>query len=161
MVLRYCKITVVSCVAVLLGAIALNNIFNYDINFSYVEHVLNMKALPTLAPHWRAFHSPLAHHAVYLLIIVAEMVAAILCLGGATDLYKIRHGSNEQFANAKSWALIGLTIGFVLFTTGFITIGGEWFYLWLAPAPWSGALNAATRLLVIDSAALVFLTLPD
>ena len=164
MVLRYCKIIVVSSVALLFGLIGLNNLFNYSINFSFIEHVLSMDTLRRTGvdgAQWRAVHSALVYHFVYCFIIAIEVTVALLCLFGAARLYKNRRAPSAQFVKAKSWAVLGLTIGFVLFVTGFITVGGEWFYLWLAPAPWSGALNAATRLIVVDSTALVFLALPD
>lgn len=167
MSLRESKIIIVYCIALLFAAIAHNNIFNYSINFSYVEHVVNMDTLPAVVapnisvPHWRALHSTAIHHLIYWLIIASEMAVAISCFYGAICLTKNRDRSAQEFSKAKAPAILGLTVAFVLLTTGFLTIGGEWFYLWLAPQPWSGALNTAGRLLLIDTAALVFLALPD
>ena len=164
MTIRHCKIILVAVVALLFGMIALNNIFNYAVNFAFVAHVLSMDTLPTnvnlpLAAFHRAVHSPAVHHIVYNLIIAAETSIATLCFIGAIQLFRKRH--TDEFQNAKRWAIAGLTFGFSFLVTSFITTGGEWFYLWLAPEPWSGALNAATRLVLIDSVALVFLVLPE
>lgn len=164
MTLRHCKIILVTVVALLYGMIAFNNIINYAVNFAFVAHVLSMDTLPATASlppatFHRAIHSTTVHHAVYNLIIGAETSLAILCFIGAIQLFHKR--DSNEFHDAKCWALAGLTFGFLFFVTSFITIGGEWFYLWLAPQPWSGALNAAARLVLIDSVALVFLILPE
>ncbi len=165
MSLRQCKIAVVACVALLFMMIAANNLLNLAVNFAFVRHVLSMDTIPhdaglSRGTLLRAIHSRILQDLVYGFIIIAECTIGFLSAGGSLQLARARHDPVD-FARAKSWAVTGLTIGFIFLVTAFITIAGEWFYLWLAPHPWSGAMNSAARLILIDSAALVFLILPE
>ena len=36
------------------------------------------------------------------------------------------------FQHAKSMAVAGLTLGFLLYEGGFVAVGGEWFGMWQA-----------------------------
>ena len=65
----------------------------------------------------------------------------------------------EQFNPAKEIAVAGLTWGIILWFTGFITIGGEWFLMWQSDV-WDGR-QSAFRLVVIFGVALLYLDRPD
>lgn len=106
----------------------------------------------------RAIEAPWAHHLIFLLIILTETIVAILCWLGGFYLFKSRRDP-MQFNQAKKPAITGLTLGILLWFTGFMTIGGEWFLMWQSQE--ANAQQAAFRLVVILSAILIFLVLPD
>ncbi len=54
---------------------------------------------------------------------------------------------------------IGLTLGFLLWQVGFMTIGGEWFGMWQSQQ-WNGV-PSAFRFVMVIAAVLIFLALPD
>lgn len=107
---------------------------------------------------WRAIDSPLIHHAVYSLIILAETIIAVLCWFGGFRLFKTIH-DNQAFNKAKEIAILGLTLGIILWFIGFMTIGGEWFLMWQSTV--ANGQQAAFRLAVILILILMFLTQPD
>jgi predicted small integral membrane protein len=60
-----------------------------------------------------------------------------------------------RFNQAKDVAIAGLTLGIILWFTGFITVGGEWFLMWQSKV-WNGQ-AAAFRLVVILGIVLLYL----
>lgn len=72
---------------------------------------------------WRAISSPSLLHAAYIAIIVWEILTATVCITGSFLVLK------RTFFAVKI-ATLGLVMGFFLFMVGFVTIAGEWFYLW-------------------------------
>lgn len=107
---------------------------------------------------WRALRSPLVHHVAYGAIIATELLVALLCWIGAAKLYRTRT-EPESFHQEKKFAICGITTGILLWFTGFMSIGGEWFLMWQS-ATWNGQ-ESAFRLVVIMGIALVYLTAPE
>ena len=131
MILRYAKIFFVFSTGVLMAIVGFDNIFDYGTNFASVQHILSMDTLgPDAAFTWRAITSPPLHHLAYALIIGAELVAAALCLAGATLLYRARAREGRVFDAAKGIAILGLVAAFSIYFFGFMAIGGEWFEMW-------------------------------
>jgi predicted small integral membrane protein len=63
------------------------------------------------------------------------------------------------FNRAKTFAVIGLTLGFLLWHVGFMSIGGEWFGMWQSQQ-WDGV-PSAFRFLVATITVLIFVAMPD
>ena len=63
------------------------------------------------------------------------------------------------FNRAKSLAIAGLTLGFLLWQARFISIGGEWFGMWQSQQ-WNGV-PSAFRFVITIIAVLIFVALPD
>lgn len=156
---RYSKIALVWSIAFFASVVVLNNITDYDSNYGFVSHVLKMDTtFPENAGMWRAIESPSLHHVAYILIIIVEAVVAILCwVGGFRLLKSVRNA--EEFNQAKSIAVLGLTLGILLWFTGFLTIGGEWFLMWQSKI-WNGQ-QAAFRLTVMIGIVLFCVNMPD
>jgi predicted small integral membrane protein len=53
----------------------------------------------------------------------------------------------------------GLILAFLLYQFGFVTIGGEWFGMWMSQQ-WNGV-PSAFRFLMTIIAVLIFVSLPD
>ena len=56
-------------------------------------------------------------------------------------------------------AVLGLTIGLLLYITGFVTVGGEWFAMWQS-ATWNGQ-QKAFEFTAMISAVLIVVLLPE
>jgi predicted small integral membrane protein len=108
---------------------------------------------------YRAITSPAFAHAAYALIIAAEAVTAVLCWIGAAVLVRRLRADAGAFNRAKSCAVAGLTLGFLLWQVGFMSIGGEWFGMWQSQQ-WNGV-PSAFRFLITIMAVLIFVALPD
>lgn len=152
---RLSKIMMVLAFALYASLVAFNNLTDYNSNFFITAHVLLMDTtFPENQGRWRAIESPFMHHAAYGLIIVTETLIAGLCwLGGLRLCQNIRNPSS--FNQAKGLAILGLSLGFLLWFTGFMTIGGEWFLMWQSEV--ANGQQAAFRLVMITAAALIYL----
>lgn len=156
---RSSKVLLVWTVAFFVSLVVFNNLTDYGSNYGFVGHVLKMDTtFPENRAMWRAVDSPSIHHGFYWLIILVEAATATLCwLGGFRLLRSINDAS--RFNKSKGVAIAGLTLGIVLWFTGFITIGGEWFLMWQSET-WNGQ-EAAFRLVVILGIVLLYLVQPD
>lgn len=159
MVARLAKIAVAAAMGALLLIVALGNVFDYGTNFDAVQHILSMDMVPPSPLKWRAITSPALHHLFYLVIIVAEFTAGALALYGAFVLWGARAGSAGAFNAAKSLAIAGVALAFLLYAFGFMGVGGEWFQMWRA-----GVYNLqepAFRFIGMLGLSLIFISLAD
>jgi len=151
---------IVAIEAVFILLVAFGNITDYGTNFAFVQHVLAMDSIfPNSTIAWRAIANPALQHFGYAMIITAEVVTAILCWIGAAALLRKLSASAVSFNRAKSYAIAGLTLGFLLWQVGFMTIGGEWFGMWMSKQ-WNGVPDASrffTTLLLV----LVYVSLAN
>ncbi|MBN9009580.1 MAG: DUF2165 family protein, partial [Rhizobiales bacterium] len=67
--------------------------------------------------------------------------------------------TGTDFNRAKTIAIVGLSLGFLLYAVGFVAVGGEWFAMWQSQI-WNGQ-QKAFEFLTMISAVLIFLALPD
>jgi predicted small integral membrane protein len=108
---------------------------------------------------YRAITSVALHHIAYAVVIAAEAVTALLCWIGAGVLARHLRANARIFNRAKTVAVAGLTLGFLLWQVGFMTIGGEWFGMWQSK-DWNGV-PSAFRFVMVIMAVLIFVALPD
>lgn len=158
--IRLAKIACVAAVAFYVALVGFNNITDYWTNFAFVTHVLDMDQIfPQSDIRWRAISSPIAHHAGYVLIIATEVLVAALCGLGALAMARRLTAKAQAFQQAKSLAIIGLALGFLLYEDGFIALGGEWFGMWQSQS-WDGV-PSAFRFVATMLGALIFVSLKD
>lgn len=142
MIVRCSKALLTAAIALFASLAAFGNITDYESNFLFVRHVLLMDTIfPDSSIRYRAIESDFAHHAAYILIIALEVLTAVLCWVGAWHLYQNRRASAAAFNRQKRIALIGLTVGFLVWQVGFMSIGGEWFGMWMSEQ-WNGVPSA-------------------
>ena len=159
MLSRLGKTLLTSTLALYFLLVAFNNIIDYRTNFQFVEHVLSMDSIPADAHvQWRAIRSPQLHHLAYWTIILWELITGFVCALGAKRLFSALR-SKQEFDAAKTLAIAGLWLGLLLWSLGFITIGGEWFLMWESSV-WNGEVPAL-RMFILNAFALLFLYLPD
>lgn len=159
MVIRLSKVILVWAIALFASLVVFNNVTDYDSNFRLVQHVLKMDTIfPDSQGFWRAIDSSVIHHLFYGFIILIEFIIAVSCWVGGFRLFK--HINNALFFNqAKRPAIIGLTLGMLLWFTGFMTIGGEWFLMWQSVT--ANGQDAAFRLVMIMGMVLIYLVQLD
>ena len=150
----------VAAVALFSLLVALNNVTDYGSNLAFVRHVLSMDT--TFEGNnlmWRALEAPWMHHLSYAVIIAGEVATGAFCAVGAWRLWQSRHRGAAAFAAAKGLATVGLTIGILLWFTGFLTIAAEWFLMWQSQE-WNSQ-QPAFRFVMVLFATLIFLHLPE
>jgi predicted small integral membrane protein len=159
-VVRLAKIAMVASIALFATIVAFGNITDYGTNFAFVQHVLSMDTIFERSTiRYRAIESPALHHLAYAIIIATEALTAALCWIGALTLWRERRADAAAFNRAKAYAVAGLTLGFLLWQLGFMTIGGEWFGMWQSKS-WDGV-PSAFRFVMVIVAVLIFVVLPD
>ncbi len=158
--IRAAKIVLVAAIALFASLVAFGNVTDYRTNFVFVQHVLSMDTiLPISHIHYRAVASPALHHLAYALITAAEAATAVLCWIGVLALLRALRADAAAFHRAKAFAVLGLTLGFLTWQVGFMTIGGEWFGMWQSPQ-WNGV-PGAFRFVMVIVAVLIFVVLRD
>jgi predicted small integral membrane protein len=83
----------------------------------------------------------------------------VLCWIGAFMLLRSLRADAAAFNRAKAFAVAGLTLGFLLWQVGFMTIGGEWFGMWQSQA-WNGV-PSAFRFVTVILGVLIFVAMRD
>lgn len=160
MIIRYSKIACVAAIALFASLVAFGNMTDYNSNLAFVQHVLRMDTIfPEASIHYRAIHSPLMHHIAYGMIIFLETLTALVCWVGAYRLMRCAGSPAAVFNRAKSTAVAGLTLGFLVWQVGFMSIGGEWFGMWMSEQ-WNGV-PSAFRFFVAIILVLIYLVQRD
>ncbi len=160
MLIRYSKIGFVAAIALFASLVAFGNMTDYGSNFEFVRHVLLMDTIfPTATIHYRAIQLPILHHAAYVFIIALEALTALLCWAGVYQLLKQVKSPAGDFNRAKNMAVCGLSLGFFVWQVGFMSIGGEWFGMWMSDQ-WNGV-PSAFRFLVTIALVLIYLVQRD
>ncbi|MEG9883364.1 MAG: DUF2165 domain-containing protein [Hyphomicrobiales bacterium] len=160
LIVRLSKISMVAAMAFFATLVTFGNITDYGSNFAFVRHVLLMDTIfPDSTIKYRAIESTQFHHAAYTFIIAIEGLTAVLCWAGAWRLWHARHSAASAFNTAKSCAVVGLTLGFLMWQVGFVSIGGEWFGMWMSDI-WNGT-QSAFRFFVTLLGVLIYLTMND
>ena len=159
-VIRLAKTAMVAAIALFATLAAFGNVTDYGTNFVFVQHVLSMDTvLPSSHIGYRALTGPALHHAAYALIIAAEAATGLLCWIGAVAMVRQLRANAAAFQRGKTFAVLGLMLGFLIWQVGFMTIGGEWFGMWQSPQ-WNGV-PGAFRFVMVIVAVLIFVVMRD
>ncbi|MGA7914136.1 MAG: DUF2165 domain-containing protein [Candidatus Acidiferrales bacterium] len=160
MTLRVAKVSLVFAVGLYYAFVVLNNTTDYDSNFQFVRHVLMMDTtFPGNHGMWRALNQPLWHTLFFLSIIAWEIAAMILCWWGGWRLTRVLRANATAFNRGKRLAIIGLTLGLLMWLVAFLSVGGEWFLMWQSKT-WNGQ-EAAFRMFTVIGVVLLLVALPD
>jgi predicted small integral membrane protein len=160
LILRLSKAACVAAIALFASLVVFGNVTDYGTNWAFVQHVLAMDTIfPDSTIRWSAVTDPALQQAAYVAIIAAEAMTALLCWIGVIRLLAARSAPAPAFAAAKGFAIAGLTLGFLLWQVGFMSIGGEWFAMWQSQQ-WNG-IQSAFRFHITIIAVLVYVVLPE
>jgi len=160
MTIRLAKITLLFAVALFYTVLVFNNITDYNSNYLFVYHVLDMDStFPGNHGMWRAVHSTFVYRSFYNSIISWETLTGVLTwVGGGLLVKKLRFPA-AAFNLAKRIAVVALTLGLLIWFVAFLTIGAEWFLMWQSKT-WNGQ-EAAFRMFTVVGVILIFLVMPD
>lgn len=157
---RLVKTAMVASIALFALLVALNNVVDYGSNYEFVRHTLSMDTtLPGNALMGRAITSPTLWNAAYWSIIAVEAATGIVLALATLRLAANLRASAARFNSAKTLVVVGVGLGFLLWFTGFMVVGGEWFAMWQSKV-WNGQ-QAAFRFDIILLAVVIFVNQPD
>lgn len=157
---RLVKIAMVASTALFAGLVAVDNVIDYGTNHEFVRHTLSMDTTnPGNALMGRAITNPTVWTLAYWAIIAAEAATGVLLALGAVRLAANLRAPAARFNAAKAYVVLGVGLGFLLWFTGFMVVGGEWFAMWQSKA-WNGV-QPAFRFCAILLLVLIFVNQPD
>ena len=157
---RIAKLVMVASLAGFAFIVTFDNVTDYAANYAFVQHVLAMDTIfPDSPLMYRAITSPVALQLAYGAIIAAEGVTCMLFAIGAVSLARALFAEAAVFERAKRFTVLGATLAFLVWFTGFMVIGGEWFAMWQSKL-WNGP-EAAFRFYMTVLVVLVFVNQPD
>lgn len=160
LIIRLSKIAFVAAIALFASLVAFENIFSPSINFPFVEHVFMMDTVfPDAPTTYRAITNPIIHQLGYGLIVFAETLTAILCWIGAYKMLRAIKARASRFNLAKKLSIAGLAIGFLVWHVAFMSVGGEWFGMWMSKQ-WNGVPDAF-RFFITILGVLIYLVMRD
>jgi predicted small integral membrane protein len=158
--IRLSKILLLLAIALFYSVVVLNNTTDYNSNYLFVYHVLNMDStFPANQAMWRAVHSTFVYHSFYDSIICWETLTALLAWTGGVLLVRKLRSPAAEFNLAKRIPVVALTLSLLMWFVAFLTVGAEWFLMWQSKT-WNGQ-EAAFRMFAIVGIVLLFLVMPD
>lgn len=158
--IRLVKTAMVASTALFGLLVAYNNLVDYNSNYEFVRHTLSMDTtFPDNALKARAITSPALWSIAYWAIILAEAATGLVLAYGALRLTLALRAPAAVFAAAKPYVVIGVGLGFLLWFTGFMVVGGEWFLMWQSKT-WNGQ-EPAFRFYMTLMAVGIFVSLHD
>jgi predicted small integral membrane protein len=160
LITRITKIVMCLVLAVFCLLIAYDNIADYNANYEFVQHVMSMDTtFPGNELRYRAITNPTLWRIVYALIIIAEGFTGVLFLAGVVQMTRALHASGAEFNRAKTYAIAGALVAFLVWFFGFMVVAGEWFGMWQSKT-WNGQ-DAAFRFYISALAVLILLNQSD
>jgi predicted small integral membrane protein len=157
---RLVKTVMVASTALLALLVAFNNLVDYGSNYEFVRHTLSMDTtFPGNALMGRAITSPTVWTLAYWAIIVVEAATGIVLALATVRLAANLGASAVRFNSAKTYVVVGAGLGFLLWFTGFMVVGGEWFATWQSKV-WNGQASAF-RFYITLLAVVIFVNQPD
>jgi predicted small integral membrane protein len=157
---RIAKIVMIASLALFAFVVTFDNITDYDTNFDFVRHVLSMDTIfPGTTLLYRSMISPALWNFAYWLIILGEGVTSLVLGIAAVALLRHLRSEGARFNRAKRFVFIGATVGFLVWFSGFMVVGGEWFQMWQSQK-WNGQ-QAAFRFYLTILAVLIFVNQED
>ena len=160
MTVRLVKTAMVTSCALFALLVAFNNLVDYGSNYAFVRHTLGMDTtFAGNALKVRAITSPVLATVAYWMIIATEALTGFLLALGTLRLALALRASAADFNAAKTAVVLGVGLGFLLWFTGFMVIGGEWFAMWQSKE-WNG-IPSAFRFDVVLLLVLIFVMQRD
>ena len=160
MTTRLVKVAMVASCALFALVVGYDNLVDYGSNYEFVRHTLSMDT--TFANNVlksRAITSPTILSLAYGVIIAIELLTGLFLALGALRLALALRASAIDFNAAKTLVVLGFGLGFLLWFTGFLVVGGEWFAMWQSK-DWNGV-PSAFRFDVVLLLVLIFVMQKD
>ena len=159
--LRLLKIVFVDFVALLCIIYAIHNVVNLEACFqafayvfSQVDHVVYpgsiVPVIQNSALIWLAL----------VIVIALEFLAGMLAAKGAWDMWSARNAAAGEFNSAKKYALLGCSVGIVVWFGLFGVFGGALFQM-LQTEIGAGSMDNAFQFFVSCALIFVLLNSPD
>ena len=160
LIVRYAKVLIALSLAAFCLLVAFDNVTDPQANYTFVSHVMRMDTIfPDSTIMYRSVTDPVWWTICYSLIIATQFVCGGLFLAGAVQMWRARSAAGAAFERAKTYAIGGCLLAFLLWFFVFMVIAGEWFAMWQSKT--YNAQQASFRFYITVLAALIFLNQRD
>jgi len=144
--LRTMKILLVLAVAAWGFVGVLLNVLNWTENtLPGVAAATSMATFEGGADSWQATSNPVVIWLGALFIAGSKLVAGLLCLVGAVQMWNARGADGVTFTTAKELALTGCAVAMFMLFGGFIVVAESWFEMWRSDVLRDASLQSAFR----------------
>ncbi|MGO8785910.1 MAG: DUF2165 domain-containing protein [Terriglobia bacterium] len=158
--LRPIKVLFVVAVAFGYSLIVFNNFTDYDSNYLFFSHdLINDAILPSRPGLWQAFTPWGGHTALYLAMVLWELLVMALCWWGAVRLAGALGMRVREFHQAQRVATAGLALGLAMWVMALVKVEDQWSIMWQSKS-WNGHQGVAGMVAFLGIALLV-VTRPD
>lgn len=151
---RYSKFALLVVTAIFYYITVFNNIVDYSANLRFIQNVAGMTDTFNDTLLWRRMESGFLHWALYICIIVWELISGLLCTYAAYLSCKYMQAGEADFRKARTAGMIAYVFSLMLWFLAFIVVGGQWFLMWQS-ANWNGQ-DAAFRMIGIIGLIMLF-----
>jgi predicted small integral membrane protein len=159
-IVRLAKILISLSLAIFCLLVAFDNVTDPASNYQFVTHVMSMDTtFPGNKLMYRSVTNPVVWQITYALIVATQFVCGALFLAGTVRMWQARGASAAAFHQAKTFAIAGALLAFLLWFFVFMVVAGEWFAMWQSKD--YNAQQASFRFYVSVLAALIFFNMPD
>ncbi|WP_392567038.1 DUF2165 family protein [Utexia brackfieldae] len=146
--------------AFFMSLVIFSNITDYETNFQFVYHMFQMDTINPNSPiKYRYVSSPSIQHGGFILVIILQAITCVLCWLGSFILLKNIKAPAPVFNKKKSIAITGLTLGFLVWQVGFMSIAGGWYGVWMS-SKWD-VIPDSFRFFVTIILVLIYLVMPE
>jgi predicted small integral membrane protein len=160
LIVRYAKILIALSLAGFCLLVAFDNVTDPHANYPFVVHVMRMDTIFPESPiMYRSVTNPVWWTVCYSLIVATQFVCGGLFLAGTVQMWRARLASGAAFERAKTFAIAGCLVAFLLWFFVFMVIAGEWFAMWQSKE--YNAQQSSFRFYITVLAALIFLNQRD
>jgi predicted small integral membrane protein len=130
---RYFKTLLAFIIAVFCLSVGIDNIIDYQVNYEFVKHVVQMDTMKT----WfdldisikRGISNPAIHALLFHIIIASELISGLLALYSAFTMMKSIK-DHALFRAAKSTFVMSAGLMLTIWYFGFNVVAANWFYMW-------------------------------
>ena len=161
MAIRFFKIVFVASISLLCLFYAAQNVANLDAcyqAFSYVLARVDHQVYPdSIIP---AIENPALIWALLVVVVALEFAAGLLAARGVWDLWGARKAPAATFNGAKTFALVGCSVGMVVWLGLFAVFGGALFQMWQTDIG-GGSMDDAFQFFVVCAVIFLIVNSPD
>ncbi len=131
MAIRHLKMIFVASISLMCLFYAAQNVANLDACYQAFAYVLG-KTDHQVYPDsiFPAVQNPAVIWLMVTIVVTLEFAAGLLSAKGVWDLWGARKASAANFNGAKTYALIGCSVGIVVWLGLFAVFGGALFQMW-------------------------------
>jgi predicted small integral membrane protein len=129
----------------LIGILAfLDNANNLQSGFAAVQYMVSEAEQPVYKNFGPTIDAPILIWAIFLSIMAVELAVGVLGFWGLTQMVRNRASSSDEFQGAKAKAILGASLGMLLWYGAFVVVGELYFNFWQT-APGLGSAEGAFR----------------